>query len=255
MPITHITFLIACLAIAGIPPFAGFFSKEEILQAAFQHNMPIFIIAIATAAITAFYMFRLYFNIFWSKDFHPHHSPENDNHEETHHDHGEGPFTMMLPLMLLALLSIGAGFVPFSHLVTSDGAALATEFHISFSIAPVLLASCGILLAFRFYKSENAAPQKMADGMSSLYRGAYHKFYIDEIYLFITKKIIFNLIGKSAAWFDRNIVDGTMNLLASITGKISFLIKRMQSGKTQSYAAYFFAGVLGFVLVFVYLWT
>ncbi len=254
MPITHITFLIACLAIAGIPPFAGFFSKEEILQAAFQHNMPIFIIAIATAAITAFYMFRLYFNIFWNKDFHAHTNHDSHGaHDDDHH--GEGPFTMKLPLIILAILSIGAGFVPFSHLVTSDGAALITEFHISFSIAPVLLATGGILLALSFYKNENAKPQRMADGLSGLYKGAYHKFYIDEIYIFITKKVVFNLIGRPAAWVDRNIVDGTMNLLATITEKVSFLIKGIQSGKVQSYAAYYFAGVIGFVLIFIYLWT
>ena len=258
MPITHITFLIACLAIAGIPPFAGFFSKEEILQAAFQHNTAIFFIAIATAAITAFYMFRLYFNIFWNKEFHAHQG-QNDhghaNHDEAEAHHGEGPITMMIPLIILALLSIGAGFVPFAHLVTSDGAPLATEFHISFSIAPVLLATGGILLALAFYKKQNAAPDKLANGVRTIYEGAYHKFYIDEIYLFITKKIIFNFIGRPAAWFDRNIVDGTVNMLATITEKISVLIKGIQSGKTQSYAAYFFAGVLGFVLIFVYLWT
>ncbi len=253
MPITHITFLVACLAIAGIPPFAGFFSKEEILQAAFQNNKAIFVIAIATAAITAFYMFRLYFNIFWSKEYKAHHPHDDHGHHDAHHS--EGPITMMLPLILLGLLSIVAGFVPFSHLVTSDGAALETAFHITFSIAPVLLATGGIFLAYSFYKKENPAPQKMADGLSGLYRGAYHKFYIDEVYLFITKKVIFNLIGRPAAWIDRNIVDGTMNMLATITEKISFLIKRMQSGKLQSYAAYFFVGVIGFVLIFVYLWT
>jgi NADH-quinone oxidoreductase subunit L len=255
MPITHITFLVACLAIAGIPPFAGFFSKEEILQAAFHANMTIFVIAICTAAITAFYMFRLYFNIFWNKEYHAV-SHGHDSHvaHDDHHDHGEGPFTMKLPLMILGVLSICAGFVPFAHLVTSDGAPLATEFHITFSIAPVLLATGGILLAMSFYKKENLAPQKLADGIKGLYTAAYHKFYIDEVYLFITKKVVFNLIGRPAAWFDKNIVDGTMNLLAFVTEQISYLIKKLQSGKVQNYAAYFFAGVLGFVLIFVYFW-
>jgi NADH-quinone oxidoreductase subunit L len=249
MPVTHITFLVACLAIAGIPPFAGFYSKEEILQAAFQSNKPIFIIAIITAAITAFYMFRLYFNIFWNKDFHAHNADSHDAH------HGEGPGTMLIPLIILGLLSIGAGFIPFGKLVTSDGKWLPTEFHPSFSIAPVLLAAGGIFLAMTFYKKQSPAPQRFADGIKGIYTTAYHKFYIDEIYLFITKKIIFNLVGRPAAWFDRNIVDGTMNLLATITGKISFLIRKMQSGKLQQYTAYFFAGVIAFVVVFVYWWT
>ncbi len=249
MPITHITFLVACLAIAGIPPFAGFFSKEEILQAAFNSNKVIFGIAILTAAITAFYMFRLYFNIFWSKDYHAH----SDGHHEPHH--GEAPGTMLIPLLILGVMSVCAGFIPFGKLVTSDGKFLPTEFHPTFSIAPVLLATLGILIAWSFYKTENSKPQKMANGLSGLYQGAYHKFYIDEIYLFITKKVIFNLIGRPAAWFDRNIVDGFMNLLATITGKISFIIKGLQSGKLQNYAAYFFAGVIGFVLIFIYMWT
>jgi len=256
MPVTHITFLIACLAIAGIPPFAGFFSKEEILQAAFQSNKVIFVIAILTAAITAFYMFRLYFSIFWNKDYHAHEGHGNHGEDETHSaPHGEAPITMKIPLMILAILSICAGFIPFASMVTSDGAALATEFHITFSIAPVLLAVGAILLAFSLYKKENASPQKLADGLSGLYQGAYHKFYIDEIYLFITRKVVFNLVGRPAAWFDRNVVDGIMNLMATLTGKISFLIRGIQSGKIQSYAAYFFAGVIGFVLIFVYLWT
>ncbi len=255
MPITHITFLIACLAIAGIPPFAGFFSKEEILQAAFHANKGIFALAITTAAITAFYMFRLYFSIFWSRPFHAAHA-ENGAHgaHDDHHSHGEGPITMMLPLMILGALSVGAGFLPFGKLVTSDGKALISEMHITFSIAPVLLATAGIFIALSLYKKENETPQRIADGMGGLYRSAYRKFYIDEVYLFITKKLIFNLIGRPAAWVDRNIIDGLMNLLATITGKISALIKQLQSGKLQDYAAYYFAGVIGLVLAAVYWW-
>jgi NADH-quinone oxidoreductase subunit L len=85
MPITHITFLLACLAIAGIPPFAGFFSKEEILTACWNSNKIIFGAAVITAGLTAFYMFRLYFNIFWNKDYSSHH------HDTTEHHHGEAP--------------------------------------------------------------------------------------------------------------------------------------------------------------------
>ncbi len=86
MPITHITFLIACLAIAGIPPFSGFFSKEEILLAAYNSNKIVYFVALITSALTAFYMFRLYFNIFFHKEAHVH------NH------HGEGTWSMKIPL-------------------------------------------------------------------------------------------------------------------------------------------------------------
>ncbi len=256
MPVTHITFLVACLAIAGIPPFAGFFSKEEILQAAFHHNMAIFVLAISTAAITAFYMFRLYFNIFWAKEFHPAHHGGH-GHAADHHDdhsHGEGPAVMLIPLVILGLMSVAAGFVPFGHLVTSDGKPLETPFNPAFSATPVLLALLGIFAAYSFYKKESPTPQKIADSLGGFYKAAYNKFYIDEAYIFVTKKVLFNLIGRPAAWFDKHIVDGFMNLMADLTEIVSFLIRRLQSGKLQSYAAVFFAGILGFVLVFMYWW-
>jgi NADH-quinone oxidoreductase subunit L len=244
MPITHITFLVACLAIAGIPPFAGFFSKEEILLAAFDSNKLVYVVAVFTSGLTAFYMFRLYYSIFWSKEAHVH---------EPHH--GEGTLSMKIPLIILGTCALAAGFVPISKLVTSDGAALETHIDIGFSALPVLLAVAGILLATFLYKTENSKPQAIASTFGGLYQSAYRKFYIDEIYLFITKKIIFNLIGRPAAWFDKNIVDGFMNLLASTTGKISELIKGVQSGKIQNYALYFFGGIIGLAVVFIYLWN
>jgi NADH-quinone oxidoreductase subunit L len=243
MPITHITFLIACLAIAGIPPFAGFFSKEEILLAAFQSNKLIYGVALFTSALTAFYMFRLYFSIFWKKEAHAH-----GEH------HGEGTVSMKLPLIILGAGALLVGFLPISKWVTSDGVALDTHINIMFSIAPVLLAIGGILLAASLYKTENAKPDKVASSFGGLYTAAHKRFYIDEVYMFITKKVIFNLVGRPAAWTDRNILDGFMNLLASVTAKISELIKGLQSGKVQGYALYFFGGVLGLAVVFIYIW-
>lgn len=244
LPITHITFLIACLAIAGVPPFAGFFSKEEILLAAYQHNPSIYWIALITSGLTAFYMFRLYFNIFWSKE----HRPHNE------HQHGEGGFTMMMPLLLLSVGALAAGFIPFGHFVSSDGKQLATEFHLQFSIAPVALGLAGIFIAMWMYKKENNKPDKLAASLNGLYKAAYHKFYIDEIYTFITKKIIFNLIGRPAAWIDKNIVDGLINATGNGTKDISETIKGVQSGKVQQYAIYFLAGIIGLALLFIYWW-
>ena len=94
----------------------------------------------------------------------------------------------------------------------------------------------------------------MASSLGTIYHAAYSKFYIDEVYLFITKKIIFNLVGKPAAWIDKNIVDGFMNMLATTTGKIAALIKGLQSGKVQAYALYFFGGIAGLAVLFIYLW-
>lgn len=243
MPITHITFLIACLAISGVPPFAGFFSKEEILLAAYHHNQFIYWVALLTSGLTAFYMFRLYFSIFWNKEHHPH-----GEH------HGEGGFAMMLPLLLLAAGAAVAGFIPFGNFVSSDGKALASEFHLQFSIAPVALGLAGIFTAMFLYKKQNAKPDKLAASLSGLYKAAYHKFYIDEIYLFITKKILFNLIGRPAAWFDKNVVDGLVNATGNTTQLISEKIKGIQSGKVQQYAVYFLAGVIGLAVLFIYLW-
>jgi NADH-quinone oxidoreductase subunit L len=249
MPITHIAFLIACLAIAGIPPFAGFFSKEEILTAAFHENKIIYGIALFTAALTSFYMFRVYFNIFWSKE-----APvKSHNHHDTH-NHGEGPWVMKLPLLILAACAVGVGFVPFSQLVTSDGKALETHIDIVFSIAPVALSVLAILLAASFYKKQNEKSDKIATAFGGFYTAAYKKFYVDEVYMFITKKIIFPFIGQPIAWADRNIVDGFMLLLAKATAKISELIKGLQSGKVQNYAMYFFGGILALSILFIYIW-
>ena len=254
MPITHIAFLIACLAIAGIPPFAGFFSKEEILTAAFHENKIIYGIALFTAALTSFYMFRLYFNIFWSKEAPAANHAQADHGQEAHASHGEGPWVMKLPLLILAACAVGVGFVPFSQLVTSDGKALETHIDIVFSIAPVVLSVLAILLAARFYKNQNGRSDKMAAAFGGLYTAAYKKFYVDEVYIFITKKIVFPFIGQPIAWADRNIVDGFMLLLAKITAKISESIKGLQSGKVQNYALYFFGGVAALSILFIYIW-
>ena len=249
MPITHFAFLIACLAIAGIPPFAGFFSKEEILTAAFHENKIIYGIALFTAALTSFYMFRLYFSIFWSKE-----ATISSHGHDGHESHGEGPWVMKLPLLILAACAIGVGFVPFSQLVTSDGAALETHIDLVFSIAPVVLSVLAILLAANFYKNQNEKSDKVANTFGGFYTAAYKKFYVDEVYIFITKKIVFPFIGQPIAWFDRNIIDGFMVLLAKTTANIAELIKSLQSGKVQNYAMYFFGGLVALSILFIYIW-
>ena len=244
MPITHFTFLIACLAISGIPPFAGFFSKEEILLAAFHSNKLVYFIALLTSALTAFYMFRLYFSIFWNKT-----APVHENH------HGEGTLTMKLPLLILVTGTILVGFLPFAKLVTSDGKVLESHIDYLFSLAPVLLALSGIYIASMLYKTENDKSVHFSSAISPLYKAAHNRFYVDEVYLFITKKIIFNMIGRPAAWIDKNIVDGLMNFIADQTASISEIIKGLQSGKIQSYMLYFFGGICGLAILFIYLYN
>ena len=238
MPITHITFLIACLAISGIPPFSGFFSKDEILVAAAQHNMLYFYVAVFVAGLTAFYMFRLYFGIFWNKE---------TVFKNTPH---EAPPTMSFPLIFLAVAAALTGFVPFSNLVTSDGLAFEIHTHWNIAIPSVIIALIGIGVAFVFYKKESPYPNKVATSLGGFYKSASQKFYIDEIYIFITQKIIFNIFSAFIAWFDRNIVDATMDLIATMTNFISDEIKPIQSGQLQQYA---FVFVLSAILLFVYL--
>ena len=248
MPVTHITFLIACLAIAGVPPFAGFFSKEEILLAAYRHNTIIYYAALITSGLTAFYMFRLYFSIFWNKE-----APSLQQRAGGE-VHGEGGFAMLLPLLLLAVGAAAAGFIPFGHFVSSDGTALENNFHLQFSIAPVILGLAGIFTAMWLYKKQNNKPDKIVSSMKGLYKAAYNKFYIDELYIFITKNILFNLIGRPAAWFDKNIVDGMINATGNTTQFISEKIKGIQSGKVQQYAIYFLVAVVGLAVLFIYIW-
>jgi len=240
LPITHITFLIACLTISGVPPFSGFFSKDEILVAALHHNKILFAVEFIVAGLTAFYMFRLYFNVFWGKDRHYHHTPH------------ESPLTMTIPLMFLAFASVFSGFIPFHSLVTSDKMHFDTEMNFAVAIPSVLIGLFGIAMAWILYKKESLVPERLSKKWGILYTATYNKFYFDEIYLFVTHKIIFNLISRPVAWFDRHIVDAFMVGIATVTEKISWRIKGMQSGQLQHYAFMFVAGTLALVLVMIY---
>jgi len=242
LPITHMTFLIACLTIAGIPPLSGFFSKDEILAAAFHHNKLLFAVEYAVAGLTAFYMFRLYFSIFWGKETHYHHTPH------------EAPATMTIPLIILAIGSVVTGFIPFNELVTSDGKGFETELELIVAIPSVLIGIIGIGIAYIMYKKETAIPDKLASTFKYGYKWAYNKFYMDEVYLFVTKKIIFRYISEPVAWFDRHVVDATMNGIASVAQGVSYKIRAFQSGQIQKYAFVFVSGVVLLVILFVYLW-
>jgi NADH-quinone oxidoreductase subunit L len=104
------------------------------------------------------------------------------------------------------------------------------------------------------YKKENAIPEKLATTFKYGYKWAYNKFYMDEVYLFVTKKIIFRYISAPIAWFDRHVVDATMNGIAEVTQGVSYRIRAFQSGQIQKYAFVFISGVVLLVLLFVYLW-
>lgn len=236
MPITHITFLIACLAISGIPPFSGFFSKDEILTAAFAYMPAMGWIMTAIAAMTAFYMFRLYYGIFWgteNKALHAEHIPH------------EAPLTMTFPLMFLALVTCVAGFIPFGHFVSADGQLY--DIHLDWNVAgtSIIIAVASIFLATYMYIGERQ-PQAdaLAEKFGKLHRWAYKRFYMDEVYQYITHRIIFAHISKPIAWFDRHVIDGFFNFLAWGTNALSFRIRGLQSGSVQGYAYVFLLGTL-----------
>lgn len=243
MPATHITFLIACLAISGIPPLSGFFSKDEILVAAYQSNMAYFVVEYLVAGLTAFYMFRLYFRVFWNKE------PAYD--QKPH----ESPNSMVIPMVILAIGAIFAGFIHFSDLITTDGFAFGTHIHWNIAIAAIAIAIIGIGVAWRLYGSASDVSEKISSSLGGIYVAAKNKFYMDEVYIFITKKIIFNLISRPIAWFDRHIVDGTMNLIGNGTVAISYRIRRLQSGNLHQYAFMFGIGVLIAAVTYLYFVT
>jgi len=234
MPITHITFLIFCLAIAGIPPFSGFFSKDEILAAAFHHNIWVGITMSLTAGLTAFYMFRLYFNIFWGKEYKANHG----------HKPHESPFSMAFPLVFFAIITIFSGFIPFGEFVSADGQIY--EIHIvpKIAIMSVIIALIGIGIATAMYMNPKELSDKVANTFPTLYKLSANRFYIDNIYTFVTKNIIFRYISMPIAWFDRRIIDGAMNGLAYISNRSSEKIKGWQSGRVQQYALVFLLGTL-----------
>ena len=231
MPICNIAFLIGCLAISGIWPFAGFFSKDEILVAAYA-NSPVWGVWLsAVAGMTAFYMFRLYYKIFWW-----------NNPDYGHHTPHEAPMTMTFPLIFLALVSIVAGFIPFGDLVTWNREALHT--HIDWAVAgtSTAIAVIAIVLATVLYYKENAVPAKMADACRGLWTAAYKRFYMDELYQFITHKIIFACVSRPIAWFDRRIIDGTFDLLANVTNSASYAVRKLQGGTIQGYVWVYLVG-------------
>ena len=237
MPITHITFLIACLAIAGIPPFSGFFSKDEILTACFQFSPVMGWIMTIIAGMTAFYMFRLYYGIFWgteNKELHAAHTPH------------ESPLTMTFPLMFLAAITIVCGWIlPFGHCVSANGEAYDIHLNAQVAATSIIVAVIAILLATWMYAREKQPVADMlAARFSTLHRAAYKRFYMDEIWLFVTKKIIFRCISTPLAWFDRHVIDQFMNFMAWSANAAGESVQPLQSGKVQSYTMWFLGGVI-----------
>lgn len=243
MPITHITFLIACLAISGVYPFSGFFSKDEILAATFAYSPTMGWTMSTIAAMTAFYMFRLYFGIFWGKA---------NRSSSTKHPH-EAPLVMTGPLIVLAVATCVVGFIPFGYFVSSNGAPY--EIHIDWHIATqslILTVIAISIAAYMYIGTKQPIPTALQARFTRLYRWALHRFYIDEIYQFITHHIIFAYIARPIAWFDKAFVDGFFDYLARGTHRISRWIREWQSGRIQQYAIAFAIGIIFLTLVMIF---
>ncbi|MBQ4223955.1 MAG: NADH-quinone oxidoreductase subunit L [Prevotella sp.] len=252
MPVTHITFLISCLAIAGIPFFSGFSSKDEIITACFQYSPWVGWIMTGVAAMTAFYMFRLYYGIFWgteNKEAHEHHTPH------------EAPLTMTVPLIVLCVITVGvgvyttiAGFTgmggSFGSFVSAAGTDYTIHFDTTVAATSTIIAIISICLATFIFKGETQpVADKLYKTFPKLHRAAYKRFYQDEIWLFVTHKIIFNLVSKPIAWFDRHVIDGTFNFMAWGAAEGGESIRSWQSGDVRNYAVWFLTGAVALALV------
>jgi len=237
MPRTHWPMLIATIAIAGIPPLAGFFSKDEILANAFTHHKFIWILGVITAGMTAFYMFRLYFMTFHGT----YRGGENGHgHHEHAHDPHESPFNMTGVLAILAVLAVIGGFVGLpaalggAHptwfqqwlspvLLPIGGehfeiheAALSTEYILM--LVSVAVAALGIFLAWRFYKRDPlwSTPKRLATSFAPIHRLLENKYWVDELYnaTVIRGTVLF---AMALWWFDRWVVDGIVNGVRHLT--------------------------------------
>jgi len=274
IPWTALTMGIATLAIAGIWPFAGFWSKDEILWKAYQTNWVYWLIGLVTAFITSFYMFRLFFMTFLGD----YRGIQVDKHGQSHaahghdaHGHGEpheSPMVMLVPLMILAVLSLVGGLVGindgFDHFlapVFSSGAAAEgageTASHgleMLFMVVSVLVAVFGAGLAWVLYVSRPYLPQKIADSLGGFYEAVLNKYYVDELY---AKLFVKPLVDGSTRilWqgVDRKVIDDSINDAADGARHVSDEVRHMQSGNLRSYAGWIAAGAAVVVAYMIWL--
>lgn len=247
MPITNVCFLIGCLAIAGIPPFSGFFSKDEIIAACFQFSPFLGWFMTVVAGMTAFYMFRLYYLIFWGKSYY---EADPDHRRRPQ----EVPFVMWGPLVFLAIISVFAGLIPFGHFVSATGESY--DIHIDWSVATtsIVAAVIGISLATWMYAGKEwPVADKLEGTFPKLHKAALNRFYIDDAWQYFTHKIVFRCFSRPIAWFDRHVVDNTFNFLAWGTNEAAESIRPWQSGDVRGYATWFISGAVALLLALLLL--
>ena len=243
MPITTWTFGIGVLAISGIPPFAGFFSKDEILANALHNGHPIiYAVGLFTAFLTAFYMCRLFFVAFMGPE-------KAENHPQ------ESPWSMTIPLMILAFFSVIGGWAAlpehnFAYYVHYG------EFEheaIDWVLAgiSVLAGALGIGLAYTIYLKKSITAESIVARFPGVYKILSNKYYIDELYLWIIHNLMDGL-GKLLYWFDIYIVDGIINGIALFTRGSGKVLRRTSTGQVQTYAMVFFFAIVVIYMVFAF---
>ena len=261
IPVTFGTMFVATLAIAGIPPFAGFWSKDGILWQAYQTSWVYWLVGVITAFITSFYMFRLLFMTFWGD----YRGTQVDDHghahaADGHYGHGdphESPMVMLVPLMILALLSVVGGLVGignrFEHflapvfgsgdLAETAGEAASHSTELLLMGISVLVAFSGAGVAWVLYVSKPHLPQKIADSLGGFYTAVVNKYYVDELYarLFV-KPLIDGSTNILWQGIDRKVIDDTVNNAADGARHVSDEVRHMQSGNLRSYAGWIAAG-------------
>ena len=262
LPTTHWTMLVGVLAIAGIPGLSGFFSKEEILWAAFSRDFSwIWLMGVITAGLTAFYMFRLLFRAFYGKAA----------WEGAHQPH-ESPSVMTIPLVLLAFLSILGGYVgipealgginQFHHflepvLAVYPGVGATAQYPsqglelLLMGVSTVVVLG-GVYYAYRVYVQQPTLADDLAQRLGFLHRLSFNKYFVDEAYHLLIVRPFQALAEGLWKWFDIKVVDGAVNGSGHAITMISGAIRRVQSGLIQHYASIILLGVI-FILIYLYI--
>jgi NADH-quinone oxidoreductase subunit L len=230
IPWTFATMMCAAVAIAGVPPFAGFFSKDAILVAAHQHAPWMYWVGVVTAGMTAFYVFRAMFLTFFGRyrgDRHPHESPP----------------VMLIPLAVLALLSLGGGFINVPEFLGKFFPTAEPPEDFTLVAISVAVGLAGILLAYLMYIAKPAMADSLAGGFKGLYTLVYNKYFVDEIYDATVVEPVVNG-SREVLWkgVDVSLIDGGVNGMGTLARRVGGVLRLMQSGNIRSYATWVLFG-------------
>jgi len=243
MPWTFATFLIASLSIAGIWPLSGFWSKEGILAHAWTDQPILFFLAMATVFLTAFYMFRVLFLTFGG---------EYRGGSSDAHPLRESPLVMILPMALLAVLSVISGWLPISGFLGGESHGFFSALASPMALVSLLLAALGILLAYALYSARWLSAESLRQTFAPLHTLFSRKYWLDELYerVFVMRILVDGLFA-ACHWFDDQVIDGAVNGIAGGTVTAGTVIRRLQTGQLQAYGLAIFIGILAIVACFL----